>query len=134
MLLVFSTLNPTGYSLVHWLIATGISHLTVKLAIGLALIMLYYMLIRMTLATFRRAGVIAAGLVSVLLTVELVVVVAPRSLFQSWEGYRLLGEYVLLSSFALTMAFGASWSNLIERLTGQQQKRYVGGPPTTPAP
>jgi hypothetical protein len=45
----------------------------------------------------------------------------------------LVSEYVMLLAFALLLAFGVSWSAWIERLTGQQQKRYVAGPPTPPA-
>ena len=133
-LVVFATYNPSGYSYVDWLLATRGEHLVLKLTLGLALAMIYYALLSITLGAMRLAGVMAGALASVLLVTEIIRWVAPASLYQSWSGYLLLGEWVLLLSFALVLAFGMSWSALIERLTGQQQKRYVAGPPTTPPP
>jgi hypothetical protein len=37
----------------------------------------------------------------------------------------MAGQYVVLFSIAVIVSFGTSWSSLIERLTGQLQKRYV---------
>lgn len=129
---VLATFNPTGYSYIHWIINTGSDRLVLKLAIGLALFMLYYALLSITLAAFRRTGLIVGSLAALLFATEIVVLITPRSLRHTVSGSLLIGEYVLLLSLAVVIAFGVSWSAFIERLTGQQQKRYVAGPPTTP--
>ena len=131
--IVLATFNPTGYSYIHWIINTGSERLVLKLAVGLALFMVYYALFSITLAAFRRTGLIVGLLASLLFATEIVVLITPRSLRHTVSGSLLIGEYVLLLSLAVVIAFGVSWSSFIERLTGQQQKRYVAGPPTPPA-
>jgi Family of unknown function (DUF6524) len=132
ILIVFSTFNPTGYSYVHWVLNADGDHPVLKLMFGLALFMLYYALLSITLGAFRRTGMMVGTIASVLFATKMVLLATPQSLYQSWNGNLLIGEYVMLLSFAIVLAVGVSWSAFMERLTGQQQKRYVARPPATP--
>jgi Na+-transporting NADH:ubiquinone oxidoreductase subunit NqrB len=134
LLLVFATFNPTGYSYLHWVVYAPGRDPWLKLTVGLGLGMLYYAVIGVALSSLRRSGFAVGVVVSLMFSVEIVAAAVPRWLYQSWSGSLLVAEYVLLVSFAIVLAFGTSWSSLIEKLTGQQQQRYIGGPPTTPVP
>ena len=122
--LVFATYNPTGYSFYHWVADGGSGPLSLKLLAGMSLLMIYYAAFRIVLAAFRRSGVIVATLIFVLCVVELALL-APRPRERSWQLYITAGQYVVLLAIAILVSFGISWSSLIERLTGQLQKRYV---------
>jgi hypothetical protein len=123
--LVFSTYNPTGYSFYHWITDIGAGMLSLKMIVVLALVMIYYAIFRVVFAAFRRSGLIFAGIAAVLFGIELAIVVAVRRSQHSWHFYFLLSQYVTLCAVAIVLSFGVSWSHLIERLTGQLQKRYV---------
>jgi hypothetical protein len=122
--LVFATYNPTGYSIVHWLIDGGSGLLSLKVVATLALVMTYYAVTRIVLAAFRPSGLIVAALVVVLCGIELALL-APAEAPKPWRLYVVLGQYAVLGAIAIILSFGVSWSSLIERLTGQLQKRYV---------
>jgi hypothetical protein len=122
--LVFATYNPTGYSFYHWLIDAGAGPLSLKLLATLSLAMVYYAAFRIVLAAFRGSGVIVAGLVVLLCVIELALLI-PGPKARSWQVYVEAGQYVVLLAIAIIVSFGISWSSLIERLTGQLQKRYV---------
>jgi hypothetical protein len=122
--LVFATYNPTGYSFYHWLIDAGSGPLSLKLLAAISLAMMYYAAFRIVLAAFRRSGMIVAALVVVLCVVELALLM-PEPRESSWQVYVEAGQYVVLLAIAIIASFGISWSWLIERLTGQLQKRYV---------
>ena len=122
--LVFATYNPTGYSFYHWALDSGSGPLSLKLLAGLSLLMVYYAAFRIVLAAFRRSGVIVATLVVILCVVELALL-TPRPTESSRQLYITAGQYVVLLAIAILVSFGISWSLLIERLTGQLQKRYV---------
>jgi hypothetical protein len=123
--LVFSTYNPSGYSFYHWITDIGAGLPSLKVIVALTLVMIYYAIFRVVFAAFRRSGLIVAGLAAGLLAIELATVVAARRSQHSWHFYFLLSQYVTLCAVAITLSFGVSWSHLIERLTGQLQKRYV---------
>jgi hypothetical protein len=122
--LVFATYNPTGYSVVHWLIDGGSGPLSLKVLATLALVMTYFAVTRIVLAAFRPSGLIVAALVVVLCGIELALL-SPAEAPKPWRLYVVLGQYAVLGAIAIILSFGVSWSSLIERLTGQLQKRYV---------
>ena len=125
LFLVLSTYNPSGYSYVAWVAGAGPGPLSLKLTVGLALAILFYAVLRIVLGALRRSGLIFGGLAALLFVTEIVyLTVAPED-YRSLRFVLLLAQYVVLSAFALVIAFGVSWSSLIERLTGQLQKRYV---------
>ena len=125
LFLVLATYNPFGYCYFHWVTGAGPGPLSLKVTVGLALVILYYAILRIVYGALRRSGLIFGGLAALLFAIELV------SLMPEWQGrgsfglVLLLGQYVVLIAFSLVIAFGVSWSSLIERLTGQLQKRYV---------
>jgi len=123
--LVLATYNPTGYSFYHWITDFGEGLLSLRVIVALTLAMIYYMLFRVVFAAFRRSGMIVGGLAGVLFATELARVVAGRQSQHSWHFYFLLGQYVTLCTVAIMLSLGVSWSHLMERLTGQLQKRYV---------
>jgi hypothetical protein len=123
--LVLATYNPTGYSFYHWIIALGEGLLSLKVVVAMTLAMIYYMLFRVVFAAFRRSGMIVGGLAGVLFATELARVAATGHSQHTWHFYFLLGQYVTLCAVAIVLSIGVSWSHLMERLTGQLQKRYV---------
>ena len=125
LLLVFSTYNPSGYSYVHWMIGDSPAPIALKVVVGIGLLLVYGVVLTVMYAAFRGIGVIVGGLAALLFSVELAILLVPVAR-ASWHSWALLGQYAVLLALALVIAFGVSWSHLIERLTGQQQKRYVG--------
>jgi hypothetical protein len=125
LLLVFSTYNPTGYSYYHWLMNGSLSPVALKVFVGIGLALAYGVVLTVTFAAFRRAGLIVGGLAALLFSIELAILLVPIQRGASWQSWLVLGQYSILFALAVVIAFGVSWSHLIERLTGQQQKRYV---------
>lgn len=125
LLLVFSTYNPTGYSYFHWLTSGSEAPIALKVVAGIALVLLYGVAFTVMLAAFRGVGLVVGGLAALLFSIELALVMVSLQHGASWHGWILVGQYSILLALALVIAFGISWSHLIERLTGQQQKRYV---------
>lgn len=125
LLLVFSTYNPTGYSYYHWMTSGSLSPIALKIVVGIGLVLVYGVVVTVMFAALRGAGLIAGGLAALLFSIELAMVVVPARHGASLESWIVIGEYSVLIALAVVIAFGISWSHLIERLTGQQQKRYV---------
>jgi hypothetical protein len=123
--LVFATYNPSGYSYYHWAIDTHGGPPALKVMVGLAIALLYTAVLRVIVAAFRRSGLALATLAGLLFGGEAVIVLLPDGGPLSWNGWVLIGQYIVLVALGLIIAFGISWSHIIERLTGQQQKRYV---------
>lgn len=124
LFLVLATYNPSGYSYVHWA-TEGDGPLSLKVTLGLALAILYYAVLRIVYGALRRSGMVFGGLAALLFATEFVSLTAAAKSYRSLGFTLLLAQYVLLLAIALVIAFGVSWSSLIERLTGQLQKRYV---------
>jgi len=123
--LVLATYNPSGYSFYHWVIDFGAGLPSLKVIVALILVMIYYVIFRVVFAAFRRSGLIVGGLAALLFTIELAGVVVARRSQHSLHFYFLLSQYITLCAVAIVLSLGVSWSRLIERLTGQLQKRYV---------
>jgi len=123
--LVLATYNPSGYSFYHWMIDFGAGLPSLKVIVALILVMIYYVIFRVVFAAFRRSGLIVGGLAALLFTIELAGVVVARRSQHSWHFYFLLSQYITLCAVAIVLSLGVSWSQLIDRLTGQLQKRYV---------
>ena len=123
--LVLATYNPSGYSFYHWMIDFGAGLPSLKVIVALILVMIYYVIFRVVFAAFRRSGLIVGGLAALLFTIELAGIVAAGRSQRSWHFYFLLSQYIILCAVAIVLSLGLSWSRLIERLTGQLQKRYV---------
>src|SRR5882672_1947861 len=122
LLVVFATYNPTVYSVCHWVVADGAGPLSLKLLAALSLAMIFYAIIRIVFSAFRLSGLIVAALVIVLGFAEMSLLGKPPD---SWRVYVVLAQYAVLLAIVIIMSVGVSWSALIERLTGQLQKRYV---------
>jgi hypothetical protein len=125
LLLVFSTYNPAGYSYYHWMMNGSFSPIALKVFVGIGLVLVYGVVLTVMFAAFRGAGLIAGGLAALLFSIELAIIVVPTQHEASWQRWVVIGQYSVLIAVAVVIAFGVSWSHLIERLTGQQQKRYV---------
>src|SRR4051794_1716525 len=125
LLLVFATYNPTGYSYYHWVVSAWPSPVALKVLVGIALVLVYGVVLTVTFAAFRGAGMLLGGLAALLFSIELAIALVPVPSAASWQRWSMLGQYSVLVALALVIAFGVSWSHLIERLTGQLQKRYV---------
>ena len=123
--LVFATYNPTGYSFYHWIADIGAGPPSLKVIVALTLVMIYYAIFRVVFAAFRRSGLIMGALAALLFASELATIVAGWRSHPSWHFYFLLSQYASLCGIAIVLSLGVSWSHLIERLTGQLQKRYV---------
>jgi hypothetical protein len=125
LLLVFATFNPSGYSIYHWLIAAGSAPISLKLVVLIAVAMIAYTIFRVVFAAFRWSGLIAASLAAAGAGLLVIPIAVPEPFESSESPILLTIEYVAPTALALVIAFGLSWSYLIERLTGQLQKRYV---------
>jgi hypothetical protein len=123
--LVFATYNPSGYSYYHWAINPHGGAPALKVVVGLAIILLYAAVLRVVVAAFRRSGLILGVAAGLFFSSEIVIVLLPADASLSWRGWMLVAQYAVLVAVARVIAFGISWSYIIERLTGQQQKRYV---------
>ncbi|MBI1774049.1 MAG: hypothetical protein HYR63_01755 [Proteobacteria bacterium] len=123
--LVFSTYNPTGYSISHWLLGRDNGLLSAKLVVLLAALIVYFAVSRIVFGAFRWSGLIPASVLAVLVSIVIVAPAFHGDLDSASARYWVMTQYVLLTASVLVMAFGMSWSYLIERLTGQLQKRYV---------
>ncbi|HEV2303478.1 MAG TPA: DUF6524 family protein [Stellaceae bacterium] len=125
LFIVLSTYNPSGYSYFDWVADGGRGPLSLKVTVGLGLVIVYYAVLRIVYGALRRSGLIFGGIAALLFATELVSLTVAAKSYRSLGFILMLAQYVLLIAFALVIAFGVSWSSLIERLTGQLQKRYV---------
>src|SRR5258708_39809460 len=122
---VFSTSNPSGYSLSNGLLGHDNGLLSAKVVVLLALAIAYFVVIRIVFGAFRWSGLIPASLLAVLASLDPVVHAIRADGASAPLSYWVAAQYVLLTASVLVMAFGMSWSYLVERLTGQLQQRYV---------
>lgn len=113
MFLVFATYNPSGHSYFHWVTDTDSGRWSVKILVGLCLLVLHL--------TFAYATARSIGAVGVLATI----VLFSTAIWALVDlGYLAdLGLWgwvtVILSLMATLLALGVSWSYIRNRLSGQ---------------
>jgi hypothetical protein len=122
---VFLTYNPSGYSYVHWLAADGAGPLPLKVAFGIFLLILFYVLVTVTYGAFRLLGLITGAITAILFSVQALLFGLPESGLTTYGDYLLFSVYVVLMSVAIVIGFGITWSKFVSSLTGQFAKRYV---------
>jgi hypothetical protein len=123
--LVFATYNPTGYSVSYWILQPDDGPIAAKAIVILASALIYFAVVRIVLSAFRLAGLVLASLLALLASIEIVAHAFHADSPSPAVTYWVMAQYALLTASVLIMAFGMSWSSLVERLTGQLQKRYV---------
>src|SRR5262249_43055945 len=118
--IVFSVYNPSDYSISHWLLS-GSGPFSAKAVVLIGLAIVYFAVFRIVFGAFRLSGLAAAAVFAALLSLEIVMHAFGAGLASPWV--RL--QYTALTASVIVIAFGTSWSNLVQQLTGQLVKRYV---------
>jgi hypothetical protein len=116
--LVFATYNPSGYSYLHWLGAWQSELVALKIAVGLIIIGLFWLLVFATWLVLRLAGLLMLFATVLSLAVaawQLGVVPVTSSSIQ----------YLLLGALATYLTIGVSYAHMRYRLTGQIQSRIL---------
>lgn len=122
---VFLTYNPSGYSYVHWLASGDSGPLPLKIAVGIFLLIVFYVLITVTYSAFRLSGVIVGSITALVFSVQAMVFGLPESGIDTFGDFFVFATYVVLMTLAIVMGFGITWSKFVSGLTGQAAKRYV---------
>jgi len=113
VLIVLVTYNPTGYlSYVHWLQSPG-GELSVKVLAGIALGIVYIVLLR---ATYFSIGVLGAALVSAFVAGIVWVMVDLGILSLEQSG---IVEWIVLIGIGLVLGVGLSWAIIRRQISGQ---------------
>ncbi|EWY40788.1 hypothetical protein N825_33200 [Skermanella stibiiresistens SB22] len=115
-----ATWNPSGYSLIGWLMVDDGWSLAVKIAVLVLAVVVAGWGVLTTLAALGRGGVAVALAIVAVLT-WMVGEAAPaddRMMVLSWW---------LPFSVGLLATGGIAWASFVTRLTGQSQKRYISG-------
>lgn len=116
--LVFATYNPSGYSYAHWVAEWQGEYLALKIAIGLIIIGLFWLMVMATWLVLRLFGI--------LLLLAIVLSLAGAA----WQ----LGlipttsasiQFLLLTGLATYLTIGVSYAHMRYRLTGQVQSRLL---------
>lgn len=123
--LVFATYNPSGYSYVHWFGTWQTDLIGLKIAVGLAIISAFTVLIFATWLVLR-----AFGLVLLLATVVSAAVAAWQLGFVPNTSDSL--QFLLLAMIATYLTFGVCYGHIRFRLTGQVQSRILSEPEPAP--
>jgi hypothetical protein len=123
LVIEFGTLaswNPTGYSLLGWLLTDDQWSLALKAALLISAIILAGWGVRTTLAALRPLGVAAGVVMMAALTWTILeaVPIERRMPVLAWW---------LPISVGLLATGGVVWAAGMTRLTGHSQKRYVSG-------
>lgn len=116
--LVFATYNPSGYSYLHWLTEWQQEQLALKVAVGLVIAGLFWLVLVAAWLVLRLLGVLllaAIGL-SLALTAWQLGLVPPTSASV---------QFLLLAMFATALTFAVSYGHIRFRLTGQVQSRIL---------
>lgn len=113
MFVVFATYNPSGHSYFHWLMDPDEGRLSLKILVGLGLLVLNL--------TFGYATARAIGWTGVLATAALFAATVWALLDAGYlTGLAFWGWVtVLLTLLATLFAIGVSWSYIRNRLSGQ---------------
>jgi hypothetical protein len=127
--LVFATYNPSGYSYLHWLGSWQTELVALKIAVGVAIVIAFWMLGFATWLVLRVLGLI--------LLLALVLALAGTA----WQ----LGlvpatsdslQFLLLAMIATYLTIGVCYAHIRYRLTGQVQSAILSEPqqPQEPVP
>lgn len=113
MFLVLATYNPSGHSYVHWLLDGESGRWSIKILVGLCLIVLHL--------TFIYATARAMGLIGVMSTVTLFAAAVWTLIDLGYlTGLSIWGWItVLLCLLATLLSVGVCWSYVRHRLSGQ---------------
>ena len=113
LVLVFASINPSGYSWFHWFMESA-NKFDPLLILGLIVLLIGW-------AIYIRATIRSLGVIGTLLTLAFF-----GALIWSLVHYGVLSldntialEYVVLVMLAAIMATGISWSHVRRRMTGQ---------------
>ena len=115
LFIVFATFNPSGRSFYHWVLADG--PITPRILVGLILFGIYASLLYATWELLGFAGMLLViGIcVSAAFLLEQVDLISLQNPDTRW--------IVALTTVAVTMGWGMSYSLLFVRLTGIQHAR-----------
>jgi hypothetical protein len=122
---VFLTYNPSGYSYIHWLASGAGGPLPLKIAVGIFLLIVFYVLITVTYSAFRLTGVIVGSITALMFSAQAVIFGLPESGIETFGDLIAFATYVVLMTLAIVMGFGITWSKFVSGLTGQSAKRYI---------
>lgn len=111
--LVLGTVNPTGYSYVHWIRDLSTENLPVKFVVGVVIVVGFIMYLR---ATWESLGLIGIGLASAFLF-AIVWWLIDAQLLDPKEPK--IVSWVVLVAIATVMAIGMSWSFIRRKVSGQ---------------
>jgi hypothetical protein len=116
--LVFATYNPSGYSYVHWLGTWQADLIALKIAVGLIIAGLFWLVGFATWLVLRVAGllVLLATVVSLMAAAWQLDLIAPTS-----AGL----QFLLLGAVATYLTIGVCYAHIRYRLTGQVQSRIL---------
>lgn len=111
--IVFATYNPSGHSYYHWLTDTDDGRWSLKVLVGLSLIVLHFTFVFATIRSIGRTG-----------TVTVVALFGTAIWTLLDHGYlRDIGPWtwvtIVLALAASLLAIGVSWSHIRARLSGQ---------------
>ena len=113
LVLVFASINPSGYSWFHWFMESA-NKFDPLLILGLIVLLIGW-------AIYIRATIRSLGVIGTLLALAFF-----GALIWSLVHYEVLSldntialEYVVLVMLAAIMATGISWSHVRRRMTGQ---------------
>ncbi|MGE4219639.1 MAG: DUF6524 family protein [Alphaproteobacteria bacterium] len=117
--LVFGTYNPMGFSAYHWIKADIYHHTDLIVLIVIALIIVYAFFARVIYSIIELPG-LAIGVVMVALTILEI----RHQIGAGAEGSDAM-QMIALATVSLYAAVMLSYPHVVERLTGQVQKRYL---------
>lgn len=113
LVLVFVTYNPSGYSFVHWVGASGMKIQPLQALAGIGLLAAWAFFVNSTARSLGTIGVVlAAAFFAALIW-----------LFVSWGWFSLkdtgVVTWVVLLMLSFLLAVGLSWSHVRRRVAGQ---------------
>ncbi|MEL6264889.1 MAG: DUF6524 family protein [Pseudomonadota bacterium] len=114
--LVLATINPSGWSYVHWVAGGLDTELPPKLLVGATLAILYVIFVR---ATLRSIGVAGIALMAVFVA-ALMWTLVYYGIVNLTEGDRGPIAWLTLIFLGLALGVGLSWSHVRARLSGQR--------------
>jgi hypothetical protein len=118
LFLVFGTYNPFHRSYWHWVVESE-GDVILKALIGIALVIIYVFLLWVVIASLGGWGIFAGAVVAGLSAVEIL------DLLPGGAESRFVSSMVYIFCLASFFAVGLSWPNVVSRLSGQIQKRYL---------